>query len=409
MKLLDVRWLHRNGRLPTQSFLKAARQLLDEQVEVTLARCVSASSTKSHGATPTSVPIAELRASVRPFQDALRTSADCDGLVKAYRELHRWIQQIPSVLGDGHQASSMYDERTYMYVCWSIRVYACLCQPVRFRSSHVICGSIALWFVVYWLRECFCCSRASLLRFNLIDELYCGVQESMNRALFGAYFTQAGLQTTVSNLLARADSVGCTTMDESKTGVQTHPSPAKQTEVDKEREDVLRICRCADKADTSDVSFITLPGFTNVEDVVDVCGDDATAFAEEKFGYSPAIERLCRVSGGFCPPPAATTATTATNTTTSTEKGINVVAPYLYFTLMEVLKNSLVATAERYGTLDIEDAPPIQVRRPSAFRMDVWPIHGRVGVGESVVGIVTAAHTDHGKHVRRRFTTCTDK
>ena len=166
-------------------------------------------------------------------------------------------------------------------------------------------------------------------------------QAVLNRALFGAYFTQAGLQTCVSELLGRFEQYAALSPD-------TSPVDDRE-DCANEDPDVASICCRTDRVDMDSFSFSIFPTACNVVDVVDACIEDATSFAEEKFGNAPEIEL---VFAG----------------TTGTEPRVNVVAPYLYFSVMETLKNSIVATAEKFGTLDIQDAPPIQVLATVFFR-----------------------------------------
>ena len=120
--------------------------------------------------------------------------------------------------------------------------------------------------------------------------------------------------------------------------VQRNADPQFQND-----DDTVRLCRFDPlSADNDQHSFSTLVTGTSVPDVISTCVEIATAFAEEKFGYSPVIEAM-----------------TCSGETPADQ--VDLVPPYLFFTVMELLKNSVVATVDRFGILDIEDAPPIQV------------------------------------------------
>jgi len=147
-------------------------------------------------------------------------------------------------------------------------------------------------------------------------------QAAVNNVLFGGYFTQAGLQTVVSHLHQR---------------FENSDSPEW-----KDDPDVTNLCKLTSSETPASV-FSTLLENCELHKVVGFCIDDTIAFAEEKFGYSPIIEHIT-----VCD---------------ETLLEVELVPPFLYFSVMELLKNSVVATVARYGILDVEDAPPIQVRR----------------------------------------------
>jgi hypothetical protein len=64
--------------------------------------------------------------------------------------------------------------------------------------------------------------------------------------------------------------------------------------------------------------------------------EDVSSFSKEKFGVCPEIQ----IKG---------------------EMDLSMVSPFIEFVTVEVVKNSIKAVIDRYGALDIDDAPPIQI------------------------------------------------
>lgn len=64
--------------------------------------------------------------------------------------------------------------------------------------------------------------------------------------------------------------------------------------------------------------------------------DDVSSFSKEKFGVCPEV-----LVGG--------------------ELQLSIIPPFVEFVTVELLKNAIKAVIDRYGALDIDDAPPIQI------------------------------------------------